>query len=32
VDYYIAHSTDDKEKEMLESLKKVMKMAKELND
>jgi hypothetical protein len=32
VDYYIAHATDDKEKELLESLKKVMKMAKELND
>lgn len=32
VDYHIAHSTDGKEMEMLESLKKVMKMAKEINE
>ena len=32
VDYHIAHTTDEKEIELLESLKKVMKMAKELNE
>jgi hypothetical protein len=32
VDYYIAHSTDEKEIKMLRALVKVMKMAKELND
>ena len=32
VDYYIDHSTDEKEIKMLRALKKVMKMAKEIHD
>ncbi len=32
VDYYIDHTTDEKELEMLQALKKVMKMAKEMHD